>query len=208
MDKKTKLIVIIVAAAVALCALIGGIVAIVLANMQYDVYVVEIDVKDFGSITARLDARSAPITVKNFIKLAESGFYEGVGFHRAAKGFVIQGGDPTGTGGGGSDEQIYGEFSKNGYDGNAIKHVAGVISMARSNDMNSASSQFFITIGDARNSLDGLYAGFGYIDDEDMEIVNDIAEYMLEHVTGEVIKNLDLQPKINSVKVVGKYNID
>ncbi|MBR2929976.1 MAG: peptidylprolyl isomerase [Clostridia bacterium] len=176
--------------------------------MQYDVYVVEIDVKDFGSITARLDARSAPITVKNFIKLAESGFYEGVGFHRAAKGFVIQGGDPTGTGGGGSDEQIYGEFSKNGYDGNAIKHVAGVISMARSNDMNSASSQFFITIGDARNSLDGLYAGFGYIDDEDMEIVNDIAEYMLEHVTGEVIKNLDLQPKINSVKVVGKYNID
>ena len=115
----------------------------------------------------------APITVKNFVELAEKGFYNGLIFHRVIKGFMIQGGDPEGTGCGGPGYSIKGEFSQNGVK-NDLKHTAGVISMARSMAPDSAGSQFFIMHKDAPH-LDGAYAAFGKII-EGMEVVNAIAE--------------------------------
>ena len=133
----------------------------------------EISVKDYGTIELELDAGTAPITVENFVKLASDGFYDGLTFHRIMDGFMIQGGDPTGTGTGGAKEKIKGEFSKNGVE-NPISHVKGVISMARSNDPNSASSQFFITVADSV-FLDGSYAAFGRVT-EGMEVAEQIAK--------------------------------
>jgi len=106
----------------------------------------------------------APETVKNFIGLVENNFYDGLTFHRIVDGFMAQGGDPLGTGTGGSGTQIKGEFSENGFRKNTLKHTAGVISMARSADPDSASSQFFIMLGDAQGPyLDGKYAAFGRV---------------------------------------------
>ena len=127
-----------------------------------EIYYAEISVRDYGKITLLLDATTAPITVANFISLVNSGFYTGLTFHRIIKDFMIQGGDPKGNGSGGSDNTIKGEFSENGYE-NDISHLRGVISMARSESMNSASSQFFICNDDAIDSLDGKYAAFGYV---------------------------------------------
>ena len=134
---------------------------------------VEIHIKDKGVITAELDADIAPITVTNFIKLAEEGFYDGLTFHRIIKGFMMQGGDPKGNGTGGAEEKIKGEFASNGVE-NPISHTRGTISMARSKEMNSASSQFFIMHQDSVG-LDGDYAAFGHVT-ERMEIVDDICE--------------------------------
>ena len=133
----------------------------------------EISVKDYGTIKLELDESAAPITVENFIKLAQSGFYDGLTFHRIMDGFMIQGGDPKGNGTGGADEKIRGEFAQNGVD-NPISHVKGVISMARAKDPDSASSQFFITVADA-TFLDGSYAAFGRVV-EGMEILEQIAK--------------------------------
>ena len=133
----------------------------------------EISVKDYGVIKLELDEGTAPITVANFIKLAQSGFYDGLTFHRIMDGFMIQGGDPKGNGTGGADEKIRGEFLQNGVP-NPISHVKGVISMARSQDPDSASSQFFITVADA-TFLDGGYAAFGRVT-EGMEIAEQIAK--------------------------------
>ena len=132
-----------------------------------------ITVKDYGTIRVALDPEAAPITVENFVKLAQEGFYDGLTFHRIISGFMIQGGDPTGTGMGGSQENIKGEFSANGVE-NPIRHLRGVISMARSQDPDSASSQFFIVHQDAPH-LDGAYAGFGQVT-EGMEVVDAICE--------------------------------
>ena len=132
-----------------------------------------ITVKDYGDIKLVLDGDTAPITVKNFVELAKSGFYDGLTFHRIIKGFMIQGGDPKGNGTGGSDKTIRGEFSKNGVENN-ISHKRGVISMARSQDNNSASSQFFIMHEDG-DYLDGSYAAFGHVT-EGMDVVDKIAE--------------------------------
>ena len=134
---------------------------------------VELVVKDYGTITLELDADAAPITVANFLKLAESGFYDGLTFHRIMDGFMIQGGDPDGTGSGGSDEAIKGEFQQNGVD-NPISHVKGVISMARAKNPDSARSQFFITVADS-TFLDGAYAAFGHVTDG-MEVAEQIAK--------------------------------
>ena len=134
---------------------------------------VELVVKDYGTITLELDADAAPITVANFLKLAESGFYDGLTFHRIMDGFMIQGGDPDGNGSGGSGETIKGEFQQNGVD-NPISHVKGVISMARAKNPDSASSQFFITVADS-TFLDGDYAAFGHVT-EGMEIAEQIAK--------------------------------
>ena len=112
-----------------------------------------------GKMTLELYPEKAPITVNNFVKLAKSGFYNGIIFHRVIAGFMIQGGDPTGTGMGGPGHNIKGEFAANGVP-NDIKHVRGVISMARAYDPNSAGSQFFIMHADA-SYLDGQYAAFG-----------------------------------------------
>ncbi len=133
----------------------------------------EITIKDYGTIKLELDEGTAPISVANFIKLAKSGFYDGLTFHRIMDGFMIQGGDPNGNGTGGSSETIKGEFSENGV-ANPIRHVKGVISMARANDPDSASSQFFITVADA-TFLDGKYAAFGRVT-EGMEIAEKIAK--------------------------------
>ena len=134
---------------------------------------VELVVQDYGTITLELDADAAPITVANFLKLAESGFYDGLTFHRIMDGFMIQGGDPEGTGSGGSGETIKGEFQQNGVD-NPISHVKGVISMARAKNPDSASSQFFITVADS-TFLDGAYAAFGRVT-EGMDVAEQIAK--------------------------------
>ena len=123
--------------------------------------IVVIRVRDVGDIYVKLDPQAAPVTVSNFLKLSDSGFYNGLAFHRIISGFMVQGGDPLGNGTGGSDETITGECSRNGWD-NPLKHTRGVISMARSSDMNSASSQFFIMHADAPH-LDGAYAAFGQV---------------------------------------------
>ena len=135
-----------------------------------------IKVKDYGNITLELYPEIAPNTVNNFIELANSGYYDGLIFHRVIKGFMNQGGCPNGTGTGGPGYSIEGEFSSNGYEGNDLKHTKGVISMARANDPNSAGSQFFIMV-DTASHLDGQYAAFG-----------------------KTIDGLDIVEEINSVK--------
>ncbi len=114
-----------------------------------------------GEFIVELSPENAPITCENFLKLVKSGFYNGLTFHRVIDGFMAQGGDPEGTGCGGSDENIKGEFAMNGVR-NMLSHTRGVISMARSQNPNSASSQFFICYGDC-TFLDGQYAAFGKV---------------------------------------------
>ncbi|MHB1454842.1 MAG: peptidylprolyl isomerase [Saccharofermentanales bacterium] len=133
---------------------------------------VVIEMEDGGIIKLELYPDQAPVTVANFVRLVGEGFYDGLIFHRVISGFMIQGGDPEGTGMGGSDDTIKGEFAANGFE-NPIKHVRGVISMARSKAYDSASSQFFIMHQDA-DSLDGSYAAFGKVV-EGMDVVDRIA---------------------------------
>lgn len=133
---------------------------------------VQIEMSDGGKIVVELDEKSAPLTVKNFQKLVAQHFYDGLIFHRVISGFMIQGGDPQGTGMGGSKETVKGEFRANGVN-NPISHERGVISMARSQFYNSASSQFFICHADAK-FLDGQYAAFGKVV-EGMDVVDRIA---------------------------------
>ena len=135
--------------------------------------IVTFEMEDGGVMKAELFPEIAPNTVHNFISLAQSGFYNGLIFHRVIRGFMIQGGDPEGTGMGGPDYSIKGEFSQNGFQ-NPLKHSAGVLSMARSMMPDSAGSQFFIMHKDSPH-LDGAYAAFGKIT-EGMEVVNRIAE--------------------------------
>ncbi len=133
---------------------------------------VTIEMENGKKIKLELYPEVAPITVANFEKLVKSGFYDGLIFHRVIEGFMIQGGDPEGTGMGGSSERIKGEFAANGVK-NDLKHTRGVISMARSQNPNSASSQFFIMHKDAPH-LDGQYAAFGKVV-EGIEVVDEIA---------------------------------
>lgn len=134
---------------------------------------VVIEMNDGGIIKIELDYQAAPITCANFEKLVENHFYDGIIFHRVIKDFMIQGGDPTKTGMGGSEEKIKGEFSSNGVN-NPLHHYRATISMARSQNPNSASSQFFIVHKDSLY-LDGNYAAFGKVV-EGMDVVNQIAE--------------------------------
>lgn len=159
---------------------------------------VEITIKDKGIISVELDADVAPITVTNFVKLAEEGFYDGLTFHRIINGFMMQGGDPKGDGTGGSDETIKGEFSGNGV-ANSISHTRGTISMARSQMADSASSQFFIMHAD-NPGLDGDYAAFGQVT-EGMEIVDDICENTTGQDRNGVVPN-ENRPVIESIKVI------
>lgn len=159
--------------------------------------VATITVKDYGDIVVKLDEDAAPLTVENFVSLAEEGFYDGLTFHRIIDGFMIQGGDPLGNGTGGSEETIKGEFSSNGVD-NPISHVRGVISMARSNDPDSASSQFFIVQADS-TYLDGEYAGFGYVT-SGMDIVDQICQDVpVQDNNGTV--NAEDQPVIERIVI-------
>ena len=156
-----------------------------------------IDIKDYGKITVELNPEVAPITVANFKKLVNEGFYDGLTFHRIISGFMIQGGDPLGNGTGGSDEEIKGEFSANGVENN-LSHTRGAISMARSMANDSASSQFFIVHQDSLY-LDGQYAVFGYVTDG-IEIVDEICkDTPVTDSNGTVEKQN--QPIINSIKM-------
>ena len=156
-----------------------------------------ITVKDYGEIRVALDREAAPITVDNFVKLAEEGFYDGLTFHRIISGFMIQGGDPTGTGMGGSEETIKGEFSSNGVE-NPIAHVRGTISMARSQDPDSASSQFFIVHMDSPH-LDGAYAAFGRVTNG-IDVVDAICENT-PVTDGNGTVSMDQQPIIESIVI-------
>ena len=131
----------------------------------------DIVIEDYGTVTVALYGNAAPKTVKNFVKLANKGFYDGLTFHRIMKGFMMQGGCPEGTGGGDSGKHIKGEFAKNGFVNN-LKHTRGAISMARGEEYNSASCQFFIVHEDS-TFLDGAYAAFGYVT-EGIEVVDKV----------------------------------
>jgi len=145
-----------------------------------------IEVKGYGTIKLELDANNSPITVANFAKLVNEGFYDGLTFHRIIDGFMIQGGDPLGNGTGGSSETIKGEFKLNGVK-NRISHVRGVISMARSRSYDSASSQFFI-VHENSTFLDGQYAAFGRVT-EGIEVVDKICDdIQVEDGNGTVLK--------------------
>ena len=134
---------------------------------------IKLDIKGYGSMLIELDPIAAPKTVANFEALVEKGFFDGLTFHRIIKGFMIQGGDPSGNGTGGCKPEIYGEFASNGWAQNTISHKRGVISMARTSDPNSASCQFFIVHEDSE-FLDGNYAAFGHVV-EGLEVLDAVA---------------------------------
>lgn len=157
----------------------------------------EIDIKDYGVIKVELNGDVAPITVANFINLANSHFYDGLTFHRIIDGFMMQGGDPLGNGTGGSENTIKGEFSQNGVENN-LSHTRGAISMARSTDMGSASSQFFIVQSDS-TYLDGQYACFGYVTDG-MDIVDEICKNAVTTDSNGSV-SAENQPVINSITI-------
>ena len=169
-----------------------------------DVYYVELNVKDMGRIVLELDAKSAPKTVAHFVALVEEGFYDGLTFTRAQPGFVIQGGD---GGSAGANRTVVGEFDANGHM-NPISHIRGVISMARSKDPNSATTQFFICHADAQASLDGQYAGFGYVV-EGMDVVDRIVTETSPYGDPNnmyFITDKTKQAVIESARVLENYN--
>lgn len=181
-----------------------GIVIFLIIGFNYkgevvEDYKVEIKVKEYGTIYLTLDGEEAPITVKNFVKLAKEGFYDGLTFHRVIDGFMIQGGDPDGDGTGGSSETIKGEFSSNGVN-NTIKHERGVISMARSQENDSASSQFFI-VHETSSHLDGNYAAFGKVT-KGMDVVDKIVEDVASKGDDNGLLPKDNQPIIETVKII------
>lgn len=205
MKKKIKPLDLIIIALVAV-AIIVGCVCLLNRNQPSETvgtHYVQIDVQDYGAITAELYADVAPITVANFLELVDSGFYDGLTFHRIISGFMIQGGDPLGNGTGGSEKTIKGEFSQNGVK-NDLKHVRGVLSMARSSNPDSASSQFFIMHQDASH-LDGSYAAFGKVI-SGMEVVDAIcANTPVTDGNGTVAK--ENQPIITSIKRIEKPEV-
>ena len=226
-QKKKERVLLVIAACAIACILLGTVISLVLERRQKQpvtsnstaesaanagadsvklavsadeintTHYADISIQDYGTVTVALDETAAPATVQNFIKLAEEGFYDGLTFHRIIDGFMMQGGDPNGNGTGGSDQTIKGEFSENGFD-NPISHTRGAISMARSNNLNSASSQFFIVQQDS-TFLDGQYAAFGFVT-EGMDIVDRICEEAQPtDNNGSIAK--DRQPVIESIAI-------
>ena len=150
--------------------------------------VVTIEMENGKNIVAELYPEKAPNTVNNFISLVNSGFYDGLTFHRIIRGFMIQGGDPAGTGAGGPGYSIKGEFALNGFAKNDIKHLRGVLSMARTMFPDSAGSQFFI-MHENSSHLDGQYAAFGKVI-EGMDVVDEIASVRTD------FRDKPLQPQV------------
>ena len=154
---------------------------------------IRITMENGSQMEAELYPEVAPITVENFVKLIKENFFAGIIFHRVISGFMIQGGDPTGTGMGGSKKTIKGEFLGNGVVNN-LKHTRGVLSMARTSDPNSASSQFFIMHQDAPH-LDGQYAAFGKVT-KGIEVVDEIASVQVDYrdksLVDQIIKTIEL----------------
>ena len=170
-------------------------------NLNYETEnpVVAMYIEDYGSVVMELYPDIAPNTVNNFISLIKSGFYDNNSFHRLVPGFVLQGGDPTGTGTGGPGYHIKGEFTQNGFENN-LSHKKWVISMARSQNMDSAGSQFFICIDDAK-SLDGQYASFGKVIDgfENIESIEH-RERIANSNSGQLQTNLVLKKALVDLK--------
>lgn len=164
-----------------------------LNQYETDNPVVAMYIEKYGSIVIELYPEIAPNTVNNFISLVKSGFYDNNTFHRLAHDFVLQGGDPTGTGTGGPGYTIKGEFSENGIE-NSLKHTKGIVSMARSNiSYDTAGSQFFIMLGDA-SYLDGSYAAFGKVIDGWDNIEKIVAnEKVQDEYTGKLATNLTIK---------------
>lgn len=155
---------------------------------------VQFTMKDGGTFTMEMYPEYAPKTVENFLKLVNEGFYDGLTFHRVFPGFMAQGGDPAGNGTGGSDETIPGEFPANGFTQNTLSHTRGVVSMARGNDPDSASSQFFICYSDnAAVSCDGKYAAFGKVI-EGMEVVDAFTEVELAYTPSDYQNTTPVEP--------------
>ena len=170
------------------------------ASLLSGKHYVQIDIAEYGTIIAELDADIAPITVTNFVNLVENGFYDGLTFHRIISGFMIQGGDPNGNGTGGSGQNIKGEFRSNGVE-NDLAHDRGVLSMARSAAKDSASSQFFI-MHEKASHLDGEYAAFGKVL-TGMEVVDSICQRVpVTDYNGTVAKAN--QPVITCMKIIEK----
>ena len=168
--------------------------------------IVTMNIKDYGTVTLELYPEKAPNTVNNFVTLANSGFYDGLTFHRIIEGFMIQGGDPEGIGTGGPGYTIPGEFASNGYTENDLQHNKGVISMARSQDPDSAGSQFFIMSADSPH-LDGDYAAFGEVT-SGIEIIEQIEKVetgtMDKPVDPIVIENITVDTNGEKVPEVVK----
>ena len=161
--------------------------------------IVTIEMENGGVIKAELYPDVAPQSVRNFVSLINKGFYDGLIFHRVISGFMIQGGDPQGTGMGGPGYHIYGEFRQNGFD-NRLKHTRGVLSMARAMAPNSAGSQFFLMHEDAPH-LDGGYAAFGKVI-EGMDVVDAIAAAR----TG--VNDRPLTPQVMKKVTVDPFGVD
>lgn len=184
-------------------ALVLSMLLLLLCSCGSKKTIAKIEVENYGTITVELYPDIAPITVKNFVNLAKKGFYNGLTFHRIMDGFMIQGGDPLGNGtGGNTDSQgnrltIKGEFAANGVN-NTLSHKRGVISMARAQDYNSASSQFFIMHKDAAY-LDGAYAAFGQVT-SGMEVVDKICADA-KPIDGNGSIPAENQPKIISITI-------
>ena len=161
--------------------------------------VVAMEIDGYGSIVIELYTNVAENTVNNFISLVQKGFYDNNTFHRLMPGFVLQGGDPTGTGSGGPGYHIKGEFSANGY-ANNLKHTEGVVSMARSSSYDSAGSQFFIMLGTAEH-LDGQYAAFGKVIDG-LDNIKYIAstEKVANTQSGKLQQNLTIKKAVVDLK--------
>ena len=167
-----------------------------------DIKYVEMCVEDYGKLVILLDATTAPKTVENFLSLVRAGFYDGLTFHRVIENFMIQGGDPRADGTGKGQNTIVGEFDSNGHI-NDIKHLRGVISMARGNYPDSASCQFFICNADSPH-LNGDYAAFGYVV-EGMSVIDDITEETVKYTTGGVIRDKSKQAVIKYIKVLDSW---
>ena len=170
-------------------------------TLNYDTEnpVVAMYIENYGSIVMELYPDIAKNTVNNFISLVKSGFYDNNTFHRLMRGFVLQGGDPTGEGSGGPGYSIKGEFSENGYENN-LSHTKGIVSMARATANDTAGSQFFICLEDAK-SLDGKYAAFGKIIDG-WDNVERIAktETISDQTSGKLVKNLKIKKAVIDLK--------
>lgn len=170
-------------------------------NYETENPVVALYVKNYGSIVMELYPEYAENTVNNFISLVKSGFYDNNSFHRLVPGFVLQGGDPDGQGTGGPGYSIKGEFSNNGYEQNTLSHEKGIVSMARSQDNDSAGSQFFICIDDAKDSLDNQYAAFGKVIDGWDNIDNIVEnEQIADEASGKLQNNLVIKKAIVDTK--------
>ncbi len=164
---------------------------------------VKVTMENGDSFVMELMPEYAPETVENFLQLVNSGFYDGLTFHRIIDGFMAQGGDPDGTGSGGSDKEIKGEFKENGFSQNTLSHDRGVVSMARAQDPDSASSQFFICYsGNYKASLDGKYAAFGKVV-EGMEVIDSFLDIeMLYNASEGAFSRPSKPPVMEKVEVI------